>query len=152
VGLFSGKSPDVDTALAETIVASTDKTRKLTLDALGHGQATLYRAFEQGEKPICSAWYMGMMGGNMLVVVTNQRTLTLKKDSIKQQLIHQEVAETTIRQMPNGDCLVEIESKKARLDFNPQDSRRYEHVIQLQVGTPRVAQAVCGAIDRFLTA
>ena len=92
------------------------------------------------------------MGGNMLVVVTNKRTLTLKKDSIKQQLIHQEVAETTIRQMPNGDCLVEIESKKARLDFNPQDSRRYEHIIQLQVGTPRVAQAVCGAIDRFLTA
>ncbi|MGH9043808.1 MAG: hypothetical protein ACRDVP_03030 [Acidimicrobiales bacterium] len=150
MGLFSSKSPDVDTALADTVVASTDKTHRATLDALGHSQATLHSIFGQGEVPICSAWYMGMMGGNMLVVVTNQRTLTLKKDSIKQQLGHGEVAETTIRKMPNGDCLVEIESKKSRLDFNLQDSQRYEHIIQLQVGTPRVAQAVCAAVDQYL--
>lgn len=150
MGLFGSKSADVDQALAETVVASTDKTHKATLDALARGQAALYAIFEPGERPICSAWYMGMMGGNMLVVVTDQRTLTLKKDSVKQQLRHGEVAETTIRKMPNGDCLVEIESTKARLDFNPQDSRRYDHIIQLQVGTPRVAQAVCAAVDQFL--
>jgi len=150
VGLFGSKSADVDSALAETVVASTDKTQKATLDALARSQAALHAIFEEGENPICSAWYMGMMGGNMLVVVTNKRTLTLKKDSVKQQLRHGEVAETTIREMPNGDCLVEIESSKSRLDFSPQDSTRYEHIIQLQVGTPRVAQAVCAAVDQFL--
>jgi hypothetical protein len=150
VGLFGNKSADIDSALADTVVASTDKTQRATLDALARSQASLHAIFEQDERPVCSAWYMGMMGGNMLVVVTNKRTLTLKKDSVKQQLRHGEVAETTIRTMPNGDCLVEIESSKSRLDFNPQDSRRYEHIIQLQVGTPRVAQAVCAAVDQFL--
>jgi hypothetical protein len=92
---------------------------------------------------------MGMIGGNMLLV-TNRRTLSLKKGSIKQELLHEDVAETKIGQMPNGDLLIQIESLKSRLDYNQLDNRRFEWIIQLQVGTPRVAQAICAAVDQFL--
>ena len=152
MGIFS-KSPagdEVDADLAAVVVASSEKTRTLTLKSLTDSQAIIRRTLVPGEVPVCAAWYMGMIGGNMLLLVTNQRTLSLKKSSIKQQLRHEEVAETKIGQMANGDLLVQIISLKSRLDYNQQDGRRFEWIIQLQIGTPRVAQAICAAVDQFL--
>tara|TARA_R100000306_G_scaffold4830_1_gene7453 strand:+ start:181 stop:297 length:117 start_codon:yes stop_codon:yes gene_type:complete len=36
------------------------------------------------------------------------------------------------------------------MDFNPEDSRRFEHIIQVQTGTPRVAQVTCTAVHHHL--
>lgn len=152
MGIF-GKAPSVDEVgadLVAVIVASTDKTRAQTLKSLADSHDVIRQTLEPGEVPVCTAWYMGPMGGNMLLLVTNRRTLSLKKDSIKQELRHEETAETKIGQMPNGELLVQIESLKARLDFSQQDNRRFEWIIQFRVGTPRVAQAICGAVDQFL--
>lgn len=154
MGIF-GKAPsvdEVDADLAAVVVASSDKTRTLTLRSLAESQGILRRTLASGEVPVCAAWYMGGLGGNMLLVITNQRTLSLKKGSIKQELRHEEVAETKIGQFPNGDPLVQIISLKSKLDYKEQDNRRFEWIIQLTVGTPRVAQAICAAVDQFLPA
>jgi hypothetical protein len=120
VGIFgkSSASDEVSADLAAVVVASSDKTRALTLKSLAER--------------------------------TNQRTLSLKKGSVKQQLRHEEVAEASIREFPNGDPLVQIESLKSRLGYKQQDNRRFEWIITVDVGTPRVTQAICAAVDQFL--
>lgn len=152
MGIFgkSSASDEVGADLAAAVVASSDKTRALTLKSLAESQDVIRRTLAPGEVPVCAAWYMGGMGGNMLLLVTNQRTLSLKKSSIKQELRHEEVAEASIRQFPNGDPLVQIESLRSRLDYKQQDNRRFEWIITVHVGTPRVAQAICAAVDQFL--
>jgi hypothetical protein len=152
VGLFGKTSSidEIDADLAAVIVASSDKTRTLTLKSLADSQDIIRRTLESDEVPVCTAWYMGGLGGNMLLLVTNRRTLSLKKGSIKQELRHQEVAETKIGQMPNGEPLVQIISLKSKLDYNQQDNRRFEWIIQFSVGTPRVAQDICAAVDQFV--
>lgn len=152
MGIFgkSATSGEVGADLASVVVASTDKTRAATLKSLAESQDVIRQTLVPGEVPMCAAWYMGGMGGNMLVLVTNQRTLTLKKNSIKQELRHEDVAETSIRPFANGQPLILIESLKSKLDFNEQDNRRFRWIISIQVGTPRVAQAICAAVDQFL--
>lgn len=152
MGIF-GKSPsanEVDADLAAVILADSDKERIQTLKLLADSQNTIRQTLSSGESPVCALWYLGGFGGNMLLLITNKRTLSLKKGSIKQELRHEEVAETKIGQFPNGNPLVQIISLKSKLDYTEQDNRRFEWIIQLTVDTPRSAQAICAAVDQFL--
>lgn len=152
MGIF-GKSPsanEVDADLAAVILADSDKERIQTLKLLADSQDTIRQTLSSGESPVCALWYLGGFGGNMLLLITNKRTLSLKKGSIKQELRHEEVAETKIGQFPNGNPLVQIISLRSKLDYTEQDNRRFEWIIQLTVDTPRSAQAICAAVDQFL--
>jgi hypothetical protein len=52
--------------------------------------------------------------------------------------------------MPNQKLLVAVISKTAELDYAPNDSARFGHIIQFEVSTPRIAQTICAAIDQYL--
>ena len=152
MGIF-GKTPsvnEVDADLAAVVLAYSEKERIQTLKLLADSQDIIRKTLDSGESPVCAFWHLGGFGGNMLLLITNKRTLSLKKSSIKQELRHEEVAETKIGQFPNGNPLVQIISLKSKLDYKEQDNRRFEWIIQLTVDTPRVAQAICAAVDQFL--
>jgi hypothetical protein len=152
VSIF-GKAPsvnEVDAGLAAVILAYSDKERTQTLKLLAESQDIIRRTLDSGESPVCAFWHLGGFGGNMLLLITNKRTLSLKKNSIKQELRHEEVAETKIGKFPNGSPLVQIISLKSKLDFRENDNRRFEWIIQFTVDTPRAAQAICAAVDQFL--
>jgi hypothetical protein len=152
VGIF-GKTPsvnEVDADLAAVILAYSDKERTQTLKLLAESQDIIRRTLDSGESPVCAFWHLGGFGGNMLLLITNKRTLSLKKNSIKQELRHEEVAETQIGKFPNGSPLVQIISLKSKLDYRENDNRRFEWIIQFTVDTPRAAQAICAAVDQFL--
>lgn len=151
MGLFSGSAPiDIAPALEAVVVASNDKARKVVLKVLAKSQDGIRADLEPGEQPICIAYYMGSAGGNNILLVTDRRSIEVKKGKFRRQLRHAEVGGTTLGHMPNGDTLVQIESSTARLDYGPNDPERFEHIIQIQVGTPRVANAICAAVDQFL--
>lgn len=152
MGIF-GKTPsvnEVDADLAAVILAYSDKERTQTLKLLAESQDIIRRTLDSGESPVCAFWHLGGFGGNMLLLITNKRTLSLKKNSIKQELRHEEVAETQIGKFPNGSPLVQIISMKSKLDYRENDNRRFEWIIQFTVDTPRAAQAICAAVDQFL--
>lgn len=85
-----------------------------------------------------------------MLVVTDRRTFTFKRGRIQKEYSHQEVAETTLGAMPNGNMLVQIESQASRLDYSPTDVMRFSAIIQIQVATPRIANIICGHIDKRL--
>lgn len=150
--LFGGKGPAevLDRELEAVLVSSPGKAREMAVKCLAKNQAGIRSSLEPGEKPLCIARYMGSMGGDRMLVVTDRRSADFKKGSVAQQLRHGDVAETTLASMSNGDTLLQIESNASRLDYRPNDPMRFEKIIQVQIGTPREAQAICAAIDRFL--
>jgi hypothetical protein len=151
MGLFGGLPPtNINPVLESAVVASNDKARDRTLRTLAKSEGGILSGLEPDERPLCVAYYMGEFGGDNVIVVTDRRSIMVKKGKFERQLRHNEVAETTRGQMPNGQILVEILSSHAKLDFRPNDAQRYAHIIQIQVETPRVASAICAAIDQFL--
>jgi hypothetical protein len=89
---------------------------------------------------------------NAILVVTDRRTFTIKRSRIQQELSHQEVAETILGAMPNGNMLVVIESYASRLDYSPNDPMRFEKIISAEVATPRIGNIICTHIDKYLNA
>lgn len=87
---------------------------------------------------------------NAILVATDRRTFTIKRSRIQMELSHQEVAKTTLLVRPNGNMLVVIESHASLLDYSPNDPMRYEKIIQIEVATPRIANIICGHIDKYL--
>lgn len=152
MGLFGSKAmPEgVDPELASVVIASTEDVRRLTLKCLSNSQGAIQSSLETGERPVCIAWHMGSLGGDMLIVVTNRRSMDVKKRSIVKQLRHEDVAETSLGTLPNGDTNVQIASESSRLDYRPNDPMRFEQIIQFSVRTPRVANRICAAIDQYL--
>jgi len=150
MGLFVSKTADVDVALEALIVASPDG-RKAALKSLAANQDGIKGMLAPDEVAEVISYYMGNFGGDMLLVITNLRSVAMKKGSIKQQLRHDEVAGTTIAQMANGQMLVQIESTASRLDYRPNDTQRFESIMQMQIYTPRQAQTICQAVDRYIS-
>ena len=99
---------------------------------------------------MCLARYLGPMGGDWLLLVTDRRSVELKKGVIQKQLWHREVEVTRLFTMANGSTMVSVESEASRLDFSPTDPMRYTKIIHVEVATPRVANAICKYIDGHL--
>jgi hypothetical protein len=151
MGIFSTKAPvKVDSDLEGAVVASSEKTRLQTLKVLGENQESIRDSLTPGESVLCASHVAVLGVSNNLLLVTNRRTISMKKGSIKKELRHDEVAETKMLRRPSGEILVQIESEKALLDFNPNDPERWDYRIQVTVDTLRVAQEICAAVDQFL--
>lgn len=151
MGLFGNKAAvDVDPELAAVVTSSTDKDRASALKTLAKCQAGIRASLEPGEQSLCLAQYMPGVGAYGLLLVTNRRTAEVKGGQFVRQLRHDEVAETKLGRMPNGNTLVTIESTAAKLDYRPNDPKRFEKIIFLEVATPRMGNAICAAIDQFL--
>jgi hypothetical protein len=84
------------------------------------------------------------------IVVTNWRTFVFRKGKVRKQYRHSEVAETVILQKKYTGMLVQIISQTAKLDYNPNDPSWFSHVLQVEVSTPRIAQAICSSVDQHL--
>lgn len=84
-------------------------------------------------------------------VVTGSAVFTVKRSKVTKCLPYDEIVETEIRQLSNQGnnkgMLVLVESRTARNDYNPDDYRRFGHIISLQVPTPGIANEICGIID-----
>jgi hypothetical protein len=144
-------SVPIDPEFEAAIVASTDADRASTHETLGRNFAAVQQLMAPDEKPVCVCWYNQRVTSNMLLVVTNRRSLTLHKSHVIQQLSHDEVAETTSWSMTNADgTLVRIESERAQLDYRADDPDRMQHIIQVEDVTPRVAAAISAAIAPYL--
>ena len=85
-----------------------------------------------------------------LLLVTSQRSIQGVGARFPNELEHSDVIETSIRR---GDyyMIVVIETRTARLDYRPDDTDRFQHMIVFKVATPRVANQICAAIDRRIS-
>jgi hypothetical protein len=149
MGLFGAASVQVDPAFEACIVSTTDHGKKAALKVLGKNAAGL-RAMLRNDEVLLSARYHMDGVKDSLFVVTNQRSAILRKDTVRRQLAHSDVAETKIGTLPNRRMLVTVESHESRLDYAPNDPMRFEKIMQLEVETPREAQAICAVIDQHL--
>lgn len=86
------------------------------------------------------------------IVVTDRRSLMVRKGKIEKSLEHSEVAETTIGAMPAGTTLVAILSVASQQDYALNDARRFSEIIQAEVATPRIGNAICAHVDRIIGA
>ena len=86
-----------------------------------------------------------------VVVVTDQRAFQIKGGKIRRELAHNQVQLTRLRPLFDG-TLVTVESFVANQDFRPDDPRRDEHLLQVKVATPEIANLVCGHINRIIGA
>lgn len=151
VGLFgSRQSAAVDPALASLVIAGTDKGREWGLKVLAKNQDGIRSSLAPSESALILTPYLGGFGGDMLFVITDQRSIEFKNGQIKRVLRHDEVAETSLGTMPNGNTMVKIESEASRMDFRQNDPERFSKIIMVEVATPRVGNTICAAIDQFL--
>jgi hypothetical protein len=120
------------------------------MKTLAKCQAGIRASLEPAEEPLCLAQYLPGVGAYGLLLVTNRRTAEVKGGQFVRQLRHDEVAETKLGKMPNGNTLVTIESTAAKLDYRQNDPKRFEKIIFLEVATPRIGNAICAAINQFL--
>ena len=86
-----------------------------------------------------------------VVVVTDQRAFQIKAGKIRMQLAHSQVQLTRLRPLFDG-TLVIVESFAANQDYRPDDPRRDEHILQVKVATPGIANLIRGHIDRIIGA
>lgn len=86
-----------------------------------------------------------------VVVVTDQRAFQIKGGKIRRELAHNEVQLTRLRPLFDG-TLVIVESFVANQDFRADDPRREEHILQVKVATPDIADLIRGHINRVIGA
>ncbi|HEX8082510.1 MAG TPA: TerD family protein [Jatrophihabitans sp.] len=86
-----------------------------------------------------------------VIVVTDQRAFQIKGGKIRRELAHSQVQVTKLRPLFDG-ILVIVESFMANQDFRPDDPRREEHILQVKVATPGIANLIRGHIDRLIGA
>jgi hypothetical protein len=147
VGLFGGNAAASQHPELVGLLVTADKSRKQDMKMLAaNEQAIAQILVASGERAIVIAADWNSMSGGVLLV-TDRRSVTIRKGKLGKQLMHDEVHSTWLGTQANGSMLVEIRSKKAMLDYSPNDADRYLHIIQSSVGTPRAGQMICGAID-----
>lgn len=146
MGIFS--KPDLSTldpAWSATVAdGGKEKSGTFIRSLLVKAAATINATLEPGETILVSA---GSLDG--LLLITDRRSILLRKTKIDKQFRHGEIAETRIF-TTETKVFVAIESTSARLDFNPNDPMRFTKIIQVEVSTPRVANQVCAAVDQYL--
>ncbi len=86
-----------------------------------------------------------------VVVVTDQRAFQIKGGKIRRELPHNQVQVTRLRPLFDG-TLVIVESFAANQDFRSDDPRREEHILQVKVATPDIANLIRGSIDSLIGA
>lgn len=151
MGLFGGgASAEVDPVFEEAIVSSTDDGIRETRRMLVKNEAGLKALLGDGELPLCACYFKTASEHDAVVLVTDRRTVTVRKNTIQKEMSHADVAETAVLTHANGKMIVKIDSHSSRLDYAPNDQARFEKIILLQVLTPREAQAICANIDQYV--
>jgi hypothetical protein len=135
--LFIGGCKEGETKAALKSLAKRQEEVLGVLDVLRDG--------EEAHLLACDI-FSGLAGRGFLLV-TSKRSMSI---SPSRTLEHRDVAETSVMLDEFSNSVVVIESKKARLDFRPNDDKRLEHMIMFTVETPGVANRICAAIDQYL--
>ncbi|HEY5198657.1 MAG TPA: hypothetical protein VIJ51_16675 [Solirubrobacteraceae bacterium] len=155
MGLFSRDTAaePLDSAFAAVVIGTSDSDRATATALTTRNQAVIKDLLEHGEEVVCLARHgTALMDDLYLLVVTNRRTLQMnKKGIIQKQLRHTDVVETWIGDSAKRGLIVRIYSEASRLDYAQDDPARMAEIIQCAVGTPRVAQAICAAVDSHLS-
>lgn len=152
MGLFSS-SPTIDASVESVFMPPPEHDRyraKLAQKIVARESAAIVEQ-TRGERLLVVAYGQVAMS-DAAIVVTDRRAFTIRKGSIQKSLHFSEIAETRLGAMPNGTTLVGIESITSQQDFAPTDQRRFSHIIQAEVATPRIGNAICGHIDRAIGA
>lgn len=150
-----GPSAPADTRLVAVFAAPPEHeraARRQAEKALAKESDAIVRIIsEADEEPLVIAYDSGSLGSS-IVVITNRRSFQIKGGRIRKELAHGEVAETKLGRMPSGRMLVTIESIAAQQDYRPTDPMRFTKIVQVEVDTPRIANLICGQVDRIIGA
>lgn len=151
MGLFGGAQEPLDEGIAGWIMAANDQEMATSRKIMAKNQLMLRATLAEvdGELPVClCSWQVGAK--DAVLLVTNQRTVEIRKEAIQKQLRHEEVAETRLLHAAGGGMLVVVESHIAQQQYRPDDFQRMGHCLQGEVPTPLMANTICEAIDRHL--
>ena len=83
------------------------------------------------------------------LLVTNQRTISIC-GSYTQEIEHGDVVEIEAG-AAQFNVLVAIHSRTSRLDYHPNDNKRFEHIIVHKVATPRQGAQIRAAVERYIS-
>ncbi|WP_147455983.1 hypothetical protein [Nocardioides mangrovicus] len=148
MGIFSGPAEPVDQVPLQKHVVS-DKDLKGAKKALARNQAVINSDLSSsGEGLLLLA--VGPVNGSMttgVLAVTNQSVASYVKGKCDKRYDLSEVHSTKLMTRPTGTMLAYIHTFKSELDFSRSDVMRFGHIISIEVGTPRPAQAICSVID-----
>jgi len=153
MGIFNSAPARVDPSLEDIFIGGcAEKHRDKGLSILGKKQRyvlAITSALRPGEEPVllAIASSAGKPHGDFLLV-TNQRSAEISGSYVK-EIEHGEVAEVEII-AGEFKISVFIHSQTSRLDYNPNDNRRFDHIIMHNVATPRQASQIREAIERSL--
>lgn len=149
-----GPPPEIHATLQAVFVSPPDNDKpaqRAALKAVGTESDAIVRLLGQDEIPIVVAFSSTDADGITVIVVTSKRTMSIKNGRIRKQLSHHEVAETKMFATRDGRVLVEVESIASQQDYGPRDPRRFEKILMANVSTPRIANAICAAIDIIIS-
>lgn len=152
MGFFSS-SPTIDASVEAVFMPPPEHDRyraKLAAKIVARESAAIVQQ-TRGEALLVVAYGQATLS-DAAIVVTDKRAFVIRKGSVQLSLSYPEIAETRLGAMPNGTTLVGIESITSQQDFGQGDQRRYSHIIQVEVATPRIGNAICGYIDRAIGA
>lgn len=152
MGLFSSAPATVDPSLEGIFIGGcAEKHRNKGLSMLGRMQRHILAVtsdLRPGEEPVLLAvdCLAGGKPHSDFLLVTNQRSAEISGSYVK-EIEHDEVAEIEVM-AGQFNISVFIHSQTSRLDYNPNDSERFEHIILHNVATPRQANQIREAIGR----
>lgn len=138
-------NPKIESVLA---LPPDKRQAKQATKAVEKESASITAVMGTQETPLLVAHNSGL--DNDVLVVTDQRSFTIKRGKVRRELAHHEVHSTRLAVMPRGTILVGIDSHVSVLDYAPNDSKRFMHIVQVEVATPRIANMICALIDARL--
>jgi hypothetical protein len=118
--------------------------KKNALKALSAREGQLIAAIGS-EEPVLLASHISSVGGAFLLI-TDQAVSLVTKRGCEKRFTFPEIAETKLFEHGNGPIIL-VETHVAQRDYMPDDLKRQEHCIQVQVPTPGGANQICSAID-----
>jgi hypothetical protein len=150
MGIFSsGGSEQIASRVAAATMLPPDHEKyrlKVARKTIARESAAIMRE-TAGENILLVAHSSALGSGDQAFVATESRVFTIRKGVVARSFFYAEIAETTLGAMPNGGTFVSIDSIASRQDYAPNDSRRFSQILQLEVATPRIGNAVCAVID-----
>jgi hypothetical protein len=116
-----------------------DKDRDRSLKALAKSQPDLRHVLDPDEQVTA---LLGCASEPYLFAATNSRCLLLRPKLGTKQISYQEVAGTNMVALPNNKFALNIESHASRMNYRPDDWKRFQGIIQVTSWTPQPLRGI----------
>lgn len=157
MGLFDGlfgeqknADPMLSARLAAPIESYRSKQNVAAQRALARESDAIMAILQNTGETCLVVAHSNGFGYTSVAVVTDRRTFTIHRGKIKEELNHEDVAHTTIKEHPSDVLIIEVRSRKSRLEYPPENPMHYDNVMYLYVAAPSIARSICREIDSRL--